>query len=310
MQNNETMKELIRQFIYQGYATKEFEKFQKTWLFRTLSPKEHDDIVDFITCTYDDEHTRQKKYESLIMKKALLSINGTEIPEEKKDVLFDNLSSVVFDEIYEEYHKLEKLQNEALSHEDIIKSFAKPSFDRIKFLVMQEVKALPTEQRVKDMNDYQWLWYWYNMKETINEEEELEKAKRDYLCMFINPELWKHIREQDRLKSSGIGDGAHTETYGNTQITYGDTTTDDDFDKKLQYMMQNSNEEFTELPSSHEKGNASERPEDFFKRVMGNQEYVQEQNKQNILKHKKQEQQQQEKLDPNPDNLDLIFPVD
>jgi len=302
-QKEDIMKTLIRQFVYQGYATKDFEKFNKTWSFRTLSPKEHDDIVDYIMCTYEDDHTRQRTYESFVMKKALLSINGIEIPEEKKESLFNNMPVVMFDELYKEYHELEKLQSEALLHEDIIKSLAKPSFDRIKFLVMQETKALPTEQRVKDMNDYQWLWYWYNMQEKVTEDEELEKAKRDYLCMFINPELWKHIREHENKNDLS----SLSETFGDVKVTYGNTTVDEDFDMKLKHMM-GSDEEFTELPGSDEKGDPSESPDAFLKRVMGNQDYVNEQNKKNLSKRQKEEPKQQ-KLVPDASNLDLIFPV-
>lgn len=297
MQNDEVMKELIRQFIYQGYATKEFEKFNKTWLFRTLSPREHDDIVDYVTKLTNKESIRQKTYESFVLKKALLSINGLELSDEQKDKLLDNLPTVMFDSIYESYHELEKLQTEALLHEDLIKELVKPSFDRIKFLVMQEVKALPTEQRVKDMNDYQWMWYWYNMQQKVTEDEDLAKAKQDYLCMFINPELWKHIRDSEQIKNATNSSGtAHSEIIGNTKITYGDTTTDEDFDKKLQYMMQNSNDEFTELPGSTEKGNVNEKPQDFFQRVLDNQDYVKDFNQQHKLKKE--------------EDLDLIFPIE
>jgi len=296
LENEELMKQLIRQFIYQGYATKEFEKFDKTWVFRTLSPQEHDDIVTFVSFLKSEDIIKQRTYENKVLTKALLSINGLTIEEEQSEKLFDKMSEKMFKILYKEYTELEKLQNEALMHEEIIKSFAKPSFDRIKFLVMQDAHALPTEQRVKDMNDYQWLWYWYNMQEKMNDDETLEKAKRDYLCMFVNPELWKKIKESESVNKSIQNHGGHVEMNGNTQITYGSTTVDDDFDMKLKAMMEEG-EEFVELPSSDQKGDSNETPEQFFDRVMNNEKYVNQYNEM----HKKDKQEE---------DFDTITPIE
>ena len=297
---DDILKDIIRQFIYKGYATKEFEKYQKTWLFRTLSPQEHDDIVIFVNASYEDKYARQRIYEKEILTKALIAINGIHIEHDKKSDLFHKLSEAVFREIYEEYHKLEELQIEALLREDIIKDFAKPSFDRIKFLVMQEVKALPTEQRVKDMNDYQWLWFWYNMQEKRKEDEELEKVKRDYMCMFINPELYKRIKEHKGMDTAKPSTGSSLQP--TSEIIYGDTISDDDFDKKLQHMMQGDTDGFVELPSSDEAGNADEAPDAFFKRVMQNQAYVDQQNQ-----HTKQAKEQRPLQE---EDFDMIIPVE
>ena len=85
---NDLMKELIRQFIYKGYATKEFEKFKKTWVFRTLTPQEHNDIVVYVNFTYSNPITKQNEYERFVLKKALMSINGVELDEPERDKLF------------------------------------------------------------------------------------------------------------------------------------------------------------------------------------------------------------------------------
>lgn len=291
------MKDIIRQFIYNGYATKEFEKFQKTWVFRTLSPDEHNDIVVYVNFTYSNPNTKQREYERLVLKKALISINGVKLDEQKRDHLFDNLAVSVFDVIYEEYHELEKLQNEALLHEDLIKSLAEPSFDRIKFMVMQDAHALPTEQRVKDMNDYQWLWYWYNMQKKITNDEEIEKAKRDYMCMFINPQLWKNIKEREKSEKDSPGSGYTQTADENTKVYYGNTTVDDDFDKKIAHMMKDHDENDTPiaLPDSHEKGDAHESKDDFINRVKQHEQYAIQQNA---------------KVKAQKEDLDIITPVE
>jgi len=276
MAEREQLKNIIEQFIFKGYATKEFDFCNKTWVLKTISYDERNEISNYVLKLDLDDLTRQRKFQSMILTKSLLSINSITLSDEQKSQLIDHLSPILFDKLYEKYDELEYIQHEAISHEDIIEEFTQPSFERIKFYVMQDAHALPTEQRVKDMNDYQWLWYWYNMRKKFDEDEELEKAKRDYLCMFMNPELFSHIKE----KEEALKDNSPLQ--GMSKVSYGSTISDDDFDEKLKVMMEESNEEFTELPGSEVKGNQYESQEDFIKRTLAFEQSAEEYNQQHF----------------------------
>jgi len=291
MTEREQLKDIIEQFIFKGYATKEFDFCKKTWVLKTISYDERNEISNYVLKLDLDDLTRQRKFQSMILTKSLLSINSITLSDEQKSQLIDNLSPILFDKLYEKYDELEYIQHEAIAHEDILEEFAKPSFERIKFYVMQDAHALPTEQRVKDMNDYQWLWYWYNMRKKFDEDEELEKAKRDYLCMFMNPELFSHIKEKEETLNKSQNEDSPLK--GMSKVSYGSTISDDDFDEKLKIMMQESGEEFTELPSSNVKGNEYESQEDFIKRTLAFEQSVSEYNNQK-----------------NSNDLDEIIPVE
>ena len=63
---------------------------------------------------------------------------------------------------------------------------------------MRATGALPTEQRCKDMNDAQWLWYYINLLLDIEEEKAKNKSYCDYLGNYINPKMAKYVSDKEK----------------------------------------------------------------------------------------------------------------
>lgn len=156
--------------------------------------------------------------------------------------------------------------------------------------------ALPTEQRCKDMNDVQWLWYYLNLAKDKEEERDIAKNHMDYLGSYINPKLAKAVAEQETRKrkqeerrkakekylkehpnetissreefEKELEEIENIDEYEN--ISYGENIVNDDFEKELQAALAaggDNPEDLTELPDSTAAGDANESAEDFFKRV-------------------------------------------
>jgi len=275
-------KQIVTDIIFNGYATAEFNKFDRRWKFKTLNAEEHQRLFSISTME-DDEETNWQQYKIEMLKMAFIAINDIEPSEEKIEEIFDSLSPKVINELYKEYKELDEIQVNALSDisniEDIVKN---NSYSKIRFKVMSKFGVLPTEQRAKDMNEYQWMWLYQNIIEEERDYEEAMKARMDYLAFYINPEVAQKVREQEKAqKKSGKNDGIirtekHTEVnpYNpNEIIEYGDTTVDDDFDTKLALFM-TEDDKLTALDDDKNKGDASETKEDFLSRVFANQDGV------------------------------------
>lgn len=130
---------------------------------------------------------------------------------------------------------------------------------------MKSIGALPTEERVQKMNNYQWLWYYYNLQQEKNNEVKEKNAIVDYLTFFINPDLAKAVQEQRQLEESKNAK-KHNELKENE-------TYNDDFEKEFgQYF--NNKEDFIEIPNSSGMA-VNETEEEFFERAMKIQEYIQ-----------------------------------
>lgn len=72
---------------------------------------------------------------------------------------------------------------------------------------------LPSDPKIRQMNDAQWLWCYFNIQEDEQEEEESWKNRLDYLTWFINPEMAKSVHEQEarnnKKDSRPIGSNVH-----------------------------------------------------------------------------------------------------
>jgi hypothetical protein len=202
----------------------------------------------------------------------------------------DKLPQSVIDYLYDEFLLIDSEQIEMIDDTSGIKDLVHDNLLRIKYRVMKATNALPTEQCVKDMNIYQWLWYYYNLVEDKNEKEKDEKLKIDYLAMFINPQLSKQIKdERDAQNQQGIINNnnvktttEHTEVNPNNpnEITiYKDTNVDKDFDAKIQAVIGASDDKFTVLPDDVVKGNVAESKQDFIQKVIQNAQLEEQENK-------------------------------
>ena len=127
---------------------------------------------------------------------------------------------------------------------------------------MKATSALPTEDRVKKMNDVQWIWYYLNIVKD-NEELDIEdKNKLDYLTFFINPQLSEEINKNRKNIS------------GKTDINDSNIQKNDFFEDEFKRALMEagiSEDDFTELPSSEMAGDPYESEADFIERVKNQQ---------------------------------------
>ena len=121
---------------------------------------------------------------------------------------------------------------------------------------MSHFKALPTEDRVKNLNKYQWLWCCYNIMENRNDKIEETNNIIEYLTYFINPELAKTVKENRNKKDN---------KYKEENISYSNETYNDSFEDEISQYLDNEN--FVELPSSDFKA-STESKDDFIKRAL------------------------------------------
>ena len=140
---------------------------------------------------------------------------------------------------------------------------------------MRATGTLPSEQRAKDMNDVQWLWYYMNIMKDEEESHDKMENYMDYMGSWINPQLAKSVMEQKRKKQKQISNSANNSANNinpdlNPELTYAETAVSSDFDDEFKKALagKNGEIEITELPSSDAVGNPNEDPEDFFARAM------------------------------------------
>ena len=150
---------------------------------------------------------------------------------------------------------------------------------------MKATGALPTEQRCKDMNVAQWLWYYFNLLEDLKEEREYngEYAENlmDYVGHYINPKLAKYVDDQKAYKRKNKGknvDGYQAPGIREDGTEVKDVVYNSAFEQELAEALKkdgkNIEEEFTELPSSDSAGDPYESEEDFMARVNSFSKYA------------------------------------
>lgn len=296
MADDTERREAITQLILEGRITRSIEKYERMWEFKTLTVDERHQLWDFAKSSTKNNSDRFAiTFQLEMLKAALVSLDSYILSDENREKLFDNLPPSMVGGLFEEYvNQIDRFQSNAINDIDFIKSLTSDDLLRIKFDVMYHVHALPTEQRVRDMNDYQWIWYWLNIQEQKKKHYKEVQDNIDYLSFFINPEIAQSVRNQ-REGGSSTG-GAHTEKnpYNPSQVTvYGNTTVDNDFDEKLKMFLKDG-ETFTDLKDERTPGNANESRDDFIARAMQMEKIVNEQNK------------QAQDAGVNPEDLDVI----
>lgn len=155
---------------------------------------------------------------------------------------------------------------------------------------MKATGSLPSEQRCKDMNDAQWLWYYFNLLKDIEEDRDKTKSELDYLGAYINPEAAKYVSEQDKKRKAKAERNERAER--NAQAVksvdddidkyrkdlpalpadqqYADTSVNTGFEAELAAALKAagaSADELTELPDSKSAGNEYESKDEFLSRV-------------------------------------------
>lgn len=173
---------------------------------------------------------------------------------------------------------------------------------------MKATRMPPSDKRVSQMNDVQWLWSYLNIQKDEEEEEDVWTARLDFLAFFINPEAAKKVIEhRNMIKGNKKSNFSQEAVYANTEFEkeiiasrFGyDPSCGLTVDEFLQQYRENkikpsgdimndsfddllSGGEFEEIPdTSLEAGNAHESMDEFLFRAMNVKEFVDLENKKN-----------------------------
>ena len=138
------------------------------------------------------------------------------------------------------------------------------------------------------MNDAQWLWYYYNMEEDLEQQTDIRQSELDYLGIFMNPKMAQEMikvneraRKKRRAEKKKMYKAMATTTeepvssslddvFGEDTMAYqsDNTTVNTEFEKELQAALGgNTNQQFTELFDDESAGNPYEDMDDFMERV-------------------------------------------
>lgn len=79
---------------------------------------------------------------------------------------------------------------------------------------MKAIGLPPSDPRVRQMNDAQWLWCYFNEMQDQKDEADAWKSRLDYLTYFINYEMAKSVHETEgaRKDSKYQQEGLHKNT--------------------------------------------------------------------------------------------------
>lgn len=128
---------------------------------------------------------------------------------------------------------------------------------------MKATGALPTEERVKKMNSYQWLWYYLNIMEEKKKNNEERDNIIEYLTYFMNHELARTVHEKRESEKN--------KKYKEQNIQYSNEVYNDSFDEEIAKALQG--QKVVELPSSNYKS-STESKDDFIERAIKIEQFV------------------------------------
>jgi hypothetical protein len=146
---------------------------------------------------------------------------------------------------------------------------------------MKAAGALPSDERVQQMNDQQWLWYYLNLLEDEKEEEEKHRERSDYMGWYVNPEaarrVMEHNLQSEKNKNKNVTKNNTIPTLGEDKIIIdGDEVVNDSFEEELKRALAESgqNSDLVELPSSESAGDATMSQDDFINKVLNMQQTI------------------------------------
>ena len=255
------MRKALNDLIFLGVIKETVEIAGHIWTIQTLTTEEQLEVTN--AASNYNNHVLKISLTIETLLRAIKTVDNVLIIDKNEAAEFiKQLQPIIINKLYAEYIKIQEKQNKSLENIDEIKKLIDDPFGRIRYKVMRATSALPTEDRVKKMNDVQWLWYYLNI---IKDEDEVDienKNKIEYLTYFINPQL-----------AEGVAKNKDKET-NKTRVNDSNTQYNDFFDEELKRALVESGigeDMFTELPSSDMAGDPYESEDDFLARVMSNQ---------------------------------------
>jgi len=130
---------------------------------------------------------------------------------------------------------------------------------------MKYFNALPTEQRVKELNNAQYIWLYLNILEDKKQQIQERNDVLDYLKYFMNFDLAKAVDEQKKKNEKS------TSKYEERNVSNANEIYNDSFDAEIAKYL--DNEKFVELPSSDYKY-STESKEEFIERALAFEQFL------------------------------------
>jgi hypothetical protein len=137
---------------------------------------------------------------------------------------------------------------------------------------MEATGALPTEKRVREMNNYQWLWYYVNIMERKKKDIEERDNIIQYMAYFWNYDMAKSVADQrdaekrKRAREERRKNGTETQydKYEERNVLEEGEVYNDTFDDEIEAILEK--EKKVELPGSSSKS-STETKEEFMERA-------------------------------------------
>ena len=197
--NIEEIKQEMRSIVFDGCLYKTFKYLDKTWKIKTVETKK-----------IETAYMEAKAYDGLaynislklnIVSMALISINDLVFssPADSYQYL-KKLAIPIISKLYDEYYELIQKKAQLEMDLDKLNLLKDDNFSRLKYKVMRTMGCMPTEERVQNMNNAQWLWLYLNIQKDMEEERDIAKNRCDYLGMYINPKLAKIVADQNKMQ--------------------------------------------------------------------------------------------------------------
>lgn len=170
---------------------------------------------------------------------------------------------------------------------------------------MKAIGMPPSDPRMREMNDAQWLWCYFNQMEDEKDEADSWKARFDYLTYFINFEMAQSVHDsvEQNKTSKYKQDGLHGNSEFDSEIRAASLGYEPSSGLSVQEFLDNyqnkkknepadiMNDSFEDLLASgafvevsdHEQGigNKNEHVDDFLERAMALQQDIVENNQYN-----------------------------
>ena len=279
--------EMMHNYILTGKLIQPIRIFNMQWYMHIITLQESEDVISRAESYNED--SKQWAQVLIMLSYAVDQIEDHKFKsfEETRDFL-EQLPLQMLYKIIEKYNELFKQQEDLMSKPQLLRNLVQNDFLRIKYQVMKNTGLVPADSRVSKMNDAQWLWYYYNMEEDLEQQTDIRQSELDYLGIFMNPKMAQEMikvneraRKKRRAEKKKMYKAMATTTeepvssslddvFGEDTMAYqsDNTTVNTEFEKELQAALGgNTNQQFTELFDDESAGNPYEDMDDFMERV-------------------------------------------
>lgn len=194
--------DMLHEYILTGKIVQKAQIYGTTWHMHILTVQESRDAIQRSE-EYNSD-SQQLAQALFVLSYAVEQIEGHYFHsfDEARSFL-EKLSLHILYEAVNKYNELFRRQEDVMMEPQQIRALIHDDFLRIKYQVMRNSGLVPADDRVRKMNDAQWLWYYYNMDEDMEQKTDIRQSELDYLGVFINPKMAQEmikVNEQNRKR--------------------------------------------------------------------------------------------------------------